>query len=45
MKRRLLVILGTVLALLLCACAGPNGQGIEIQPKGQMIMGGSIGHS
>lgn len=40
--RRILCLLSAILLTALCACAG---NGVQVKPKGQMVIGGSVGNT
>lgn len=41
-RRVLCLFLAAILLSALCACAG---NGVEVRPKGQMVIGGSVGNT
>lgn len=42
MRRILRLLLSAILLTALCACAG---NGVQVKPKGQMVIGGSVGNT
>lgn len=42
MRRILCLLLLAILLTALCACAG---NGVQVKPKGQMVIGGSVGNT
>lgn len=42
MRRILCLLLSAILLTALCACAG---NGVQVKPKGQMVIGGSVGNT